>query len=114
MRSQDDGARSMKVLCSEYCIPGGILNPGLRKSFSSDDTTITPSACEVADRIVAAMGEVQRGAESDAGSNDVGLGHVEQGGTDLQRGSLHTGLRSCSDDRFECPDEFRPTIRIAG
>src|SRR6478736_8438888 len=114
MMSQDDGARSMKVLCSEYCIPGGILNPGLRKSLSSDDTTITPSACEVADRIVAAMSEVQWGAEPDAGSNDVGLRHVEQGGTDPQRSSFYTGLRSCSDGRFECTDEFRPAIRIAG
>src|SRR5690242_21301764 len=110
MMSQVDGARLMNVLRSEYCIPGRILNPGLCKSFPSDHTTIASSACEVADRIVAAMGEVQRGAEPDAGSNDVGLGHVEQGGTDPQRRSLLTSLRSCSDGRFECTDEFRPAV----
>src|SRR4029079_10715945 len=112
--SQANGARPTNTLRSEYCIPGGILNPGLRKSFSSDDTTITPSACEVADRIVAAMGEMQRGFEPDAGSNDVGLRHGEQGGTDPQRSSFHTSPRSCSDGRFECTDEFRAAIRIAG
>ncbi len=40
---------------SGYCIPSRILNPCLREAFTSDEAAITPSASQVAHRIVATM-----------------------------------------------------------
>src|SRR5690242_4204856 len=99
---------------SGYCIPSGILNPGLRKSFPSDHATVASPACEIADRIVAAMSEVQWRAKPDTRQNDVGLRHIEQWRADPQSSSFHASLRPCCDSRFKCPDKFWAAVRIPG
>src|SRR3569623_2175159 len=90
-------------------VAGRIGDACFRDALLSARACITPTACERADRVVAAVRLAVIDAEARTESDDVGLAEIDQGRMDTEPTAAGRDL----GERLERADELRSTIWIA-
>ena len=96
-------------------IHGGVDNAGFEETATAELARVASAAGSTTCRGVVARD--RRGvvdAEGGPALDDFGLGHGEQGGTDVESNPV-LRRRDCCDsgEMFECLEEYRPAVRVS-